>query len=128
MPLRPPDRWCRARTPVWPRRNGSPRSGRNRATLPAPRLAPSAISLRGLVSLLWCASPSGFGPARGGGIILAVRLNPGDSGRAFLALPERRIGFKVIHQELRRLERRLPVLGRGHHQHDILAGGDAADA
>src|SRR3954453_5469595 len=114
MPLQPRDRWCRARTPVWPRRSGSPRNGRNRAPLPAPRLAPLEISLRGWVSLFWPASPSRFGPARGGGIIVAARLNPGGSGRAFLALPERRVGFEVIHQELRRLERRLPVLGRGH--------------
>ena len=74
------------------------------------------------------ASPSGFGPARGGSVIVIARLDPAGSGGAFLALPERRVGLQVVHQELRRLKRRLPVLRCRQHQHDIFAGDDAADA
>src|SRR5713226_3861796 len=76
----------------------------------------------------WRASPSGFGPARGGGVIVGARLDPAGSISAFLALPERRVGFQIIHQELRRLKRRLSMLGSRQHQHDIFAGLNAADA
>ena len=46
----------------------------------------------------------------------------------FLALPERRVGLQIIHQELRGLERRLPVRRGRQHQHDVFAWRDAADA
>jgi len=49
------------------------------------------------------------------------------SWRAFLALPERRAGLQVIHQELGRLERRLAVLRGRQHKHDVFAGRDAAE-
>jgi len=57
-----------------------------------------------------------------------MRIDPTGSGRLFLTLPERRVGFQIIHQKLRRLKCRLPVLRCRQHQHDIFAGGDAADA
>src|SRR6202012_5483480 len=105
-------------------------SGRNRAasairrtrlwriSMPRGRAWPPALR----------ASPSGFGPARGGGVIVMPRLDPIGSGGPFLALPERRVGLQIIHQEFRRLKRRLAVLRCRQHQHDILAGRDAADA
>src|SRR3979490_1317994 len=76
----------------------------------------------------WRASPSGFGPARGGGIVVAARIDPAGAFGAFLTLPERRVGLEVIHQELRRLERGLPVFRCRQHQHDIFSRRDPADA
>jgi hypothetical protein len=54
-------------------------------------------------SALWLsrAWPSRLGPARGGRIVMALRLDPAGAAGAFLALPERRIGLEVIHQEFR---------------------------
>src|SRR5450432_2035212 len=72
--------------------------------------------------------PSGFGPARGGGVIVMLRVDPTGSRSTFFALPERRVGFEIVHQKFRRLKRRLPMLRGGQHQHDIFAGYDAADA
>src|SRR4028119_324834 len=50
-------------------------------------------------------------PAAGRLVVLAFRLDPAADGSVLevLALPERRAGLQVVHQEFRGLERRAPV-------------------
>ncbi len=105
--------------------SGLRRSGRNRAgsaIRPSRLWAPWSSAL--WLSRAW---PSRLGPARGGRIIMALRLDPAGAAGAFLALPERRIGLEIIHQEFSRLERGLPVLRGRHDQHDVLPRRDAPD-
>src|SRR5437660_9540828 len=71
--------------------------------------------------------PSGFGPARGGCIVRVACLDPARAFFAFLALPERRVGLEIIHQEFRRFEGCLAMRRRRHHQHAVLAWRDAAE-
>ena len=59
---------------------------------------------------------------------MVARFDPTGAFFAFLALPERRVGLEVVHQEFRGLEGRLPVRRSGHDQHDVLAWYDAAEA
>src|SRR5437899_8732533 len=75
----------------------------------------------------WCVWPSGLGPARGCGVVMAARLDPARAFFAFLALPERRVGLEIIHQEFRRFEGCLAMRRRRQHQHDVLAWRDAAE-
>src|ERR1700750_2374668 len=77
------------------------------------------------VSRAWTA---GSGPARGGCVVMVAGFYPALAFLALLALPERRAGLEIVHQEFRRLEGRLPVRRRGHHQHDVFARSDAAEA
>ncbi|GCC48658.1 hypothetical protein chiPu_0032639, partial [Chiloscyllium punctatum] len=59
---------------------------------------------------------------------MVARLDPARAAGAFLALPERRVGLEIVHQELGSFECGLPVRRGGHDQHDVLARRDAAEA
>src|SRR6266487_180982 len=60
-------------------------------------------------------------PSRGRPIVGFLGLDPGAAARALLALPERRAGFEIIHQELGGREGLLAARGRGRDQHDVVS-------
>ena len=63
----------------------------------------------------------GLVPARGCSIVAGISLDPAAPSRPALALPERRAGLEIVHQEFRGAEGRLAVLRGGDDQHDIVA-------
>src|SRR5262245_58066504 len=67
-------------------------------------------------------------PARGGGFVARLGLDPARARWPILALPERRARLEVVHEKARRLERGLAMLRRRRDEHDIVAGVERAVA